>query len=851
MNVSELLMRLGKVKKVGHQRWMALCPGHDDHNRSLSVGVNGHRILLHCFAGCSISKILKALHLEPRDLFLESTNPLNTHLPEGIPAQWYGKPFSEIWSYKNAKGSIIGHTVRYDNGFGKDIIPFFKNVGGKWKSGGPKKPKPLYGLNRLAENPKGRVLVVEGEKSADAAQKLLGEEFVCVSWLGGCKQVKRADWAPLEGRSVYIWPDADAPGIEAANDVAKCLQDLAAEINIVKPPKNVKKGWDLADALEDGWDKEEVLQRIERCAAYRTFSDGNDIPGTDENKPGGDEGKRVVVMRKFSPRPYSEMLMEKYNLIYDKHKRLWLYNEAEGSWQEGAELVLESELRKNLLGEEQVCQHYVKEIIADVSSLALDPNAEFDLDPNLIAFANGVLDIKTDEFRKPRPVDLLTTKLPVNYKPNARCPLIDKIFSDLVEDPTDLYELTAYCLWRGYPYHKVFFLYGSGGNGKSVFQNILILLLGAHNVKAIDLASLCTNRFASAELYGKLAAICGEIRYSELKDTDLLKRLTGGDAIRAERKYKDPFDYHNYAKIIVSANEIPKTSDKTRAFYRRVYLIQFPNVFEGTGREDKTLLSKVGKEELEGLAAKAVRYLQQLIKRGFFFTNDKPTDELERDYERLSNPLAEFLEQFTVEDPEGMIPRHHLRELFNLWQKSKGRRTWTDKAVTQEMKLLGHEFAQRTVDYESSISQLSQVSQLISNKSYIYKNCSKKPVKVVKVVKNNPVWRCWLGLAWRLDGFSSFGSEPDSGSAEDHDGNDNTLHVSSNKFGSYASEEFMNKGSEHSGCVQKVDKEFQEPEWLQKDFKSIENLVKRDPGPETTPIDTKVKENGTLIEGEL
>ena len=64
-----ILSRLEGVKKVGNG-WVALCPAHDDHNPSLSIGVGSDgRILLHCFAGCSIEDICSALGIEVRDLF--------------------------------------------------------------------------------------------------------------------------------------------------------------------------------------------------------------------------------------------------------------------------------------------------------------------------------------------------------------------------------------------------------------------------------------------------------------------------------------------------------------------------------------------------------------------------------------------------------------------------------------------------------------------------------------------------------------------------------------------------------------------------------------------------------------
>jgi putative DNA primase/helicase len=83
--------------------------------------------------------------------------------------------------------------------------------GREWRWLGFPKPRPLYGLDRLAARPKAPVVVTEGEKAADAAALLL-LDHVAVTSPGGSKAAKAADWSPLAGRHVVIWPDNDAPG---------------------------------------------------------------------------------------------------------------------------------------------------------------------------------------------------------------------------------------------------------------------------------------------------------------------------------------------------------------------------------------------------------------------------------------------------------------------------------------------------------------------------------------------------------------------------------------------------------------------------------------------------------------
>src|SRR5262249_54178044 len=81
----------------------------------------------------------------------------------------------------------------------------------EWRWMGFAEPRPLYNLDKLATRPSAPVLICEGEKAADAAEKLL-PGYVATTSLGRSKAAGKADWRPLHGRTVVIWPDADDPG---------------------------------------------------------------------------------------------------------------------------------------------------------------------------------------------------------------------------------------------------------------------------------------------------------------------------------------------------------------------------------------------------------------------------------------------------------------------------------------------------------------------------------------------------------------------------------------------------------------------------------------------------------------
>ncbi|MCC8108174.1 MAG: DUF6371 domain-containing protein [Planctomycetes bacterium] len=173
-----------------------------------------------------------------------------------FPAQYRSVP---RWCYRDANGLELCYTFRFDRSDGsKDFIPlcFCRDTkdDNPWKEMAPPAPRPLYGLDRLAKAaPEAPILLVEGEKTVDAAQDVF-PGHVCMTWMGGSNATSKADFAPLAGRNVTIWPDNDAAGIKAAADLAAILHRHGAEVKIVYPADCLPPKWDLADLAPDGFD---------------------------------------------------------------------------------------------------------------------------------------------------------------------------------------------------------------------------------------------------------------------------------------------------------------------------------------------------------------------------------------------------------------------------------------------------------------------------------------------------------------------------------------------------------------------------------------------------------------------
>lgn len=158
------------------------------------------------------------------------------------------------WTYRTASGLVLFFVARYDHPDGsKDFFPWsFSKSKSKWVCKYPSDPRPIYNLDKLTEHPDKPVLIVEGEKSADAADKLLGEKYQVTTWPSGGNSWSKADWSPIYGRTVLLWPDSDEPGIKCAGQIADHLYANGCQVKVLNVQAN--GGWDAADALYEGFD---------------------------------------------------------------------------------------------------------------------------------------------------------------------------------------------------------------------------------------------------------------------------------------------------------------------------------------------------------------------------------------------------------------------------------------------------------------------------------------------------------------------------------------------------------------------------------------------------------------------
>lgn len=270
-------------------------------------------------------------------------------------------------------------------------------------------------------------------------------------------------------------------------------------------------------------------------------------------------------------------------------------------------------------------------------------------DARYIGFSNGVYDVIDDVLNPFSPEYVITNKIPWNYDPDAYSELADNTLNKLAcGDATIralLEECIGYCFYRSNTFNKAFILTGDKSNGKSTFLKVLTVLLGEQNVASLDLKNL-GDRFSKASLFGKLANIGDDISDEFVPDASLFKKITDGGRIQVEKKGQDPFEFNPYAKLIFSANDIPRIRDKTGAVLRRLVIIPFNARFSESDADynpniKSDLTQGTAIEYLILLGCKGLKRLLAMQK----FTISQKVEEERQAYNIENNPILAFIEE--------------------------------------------------------------------------------------------------------------------------------------------------------------------------------------------------------------
>ena len=302
----------------------------------------------------------------------------------------------------------------------------------------------------------------------------------------------------------------------------------------------------------------------------------------------------------------------------------------------------------------------------------------FDRNP-VLTFQNGTLEIESGKFRAFSQADYCSVIMDYDYDAEARCPQWERFIEDVTdEEPYSqdvLQFIPGYVLFNDCRHQKVFVLTGSGGNGKSVYLEIIQKLFGDKNVTHVEPTGL-TDSFQRIRLKDSLLNIGSDINsdFSKGEIREWLLKIADGTSIQACYKGLDNIDFIPRCKLVYACNALP-TAEIVNGLNRRLRFVNFPCQYVETPdpknrkqkRRDVDIMTKLT-AELPGIFNWAYEGYKMLCTVGYF-TETPEQEAFLKQFEQTSNPVLVFCEDH---DFVGTETRENIYYWYTLWCTNTG-----------------------------------------------------------------------------------------------------------------------------------------------------------------------------------
>jgi P4 family phage/plasmid primase-like protien len=394
-------------------------------------------------------------------------------------------------------------------------------------------------------------------------------------------------------------------------------------------------------------------------------------PATPPQGPSGGIGGGVPQMNRPANDPgliriLAEAITRQESFIRDAGNLLYIYRN--GVYIPEASHHIRKEVKRLLIAWDKTAR-WNKKLNDQVEAyIAADAGVLWERPPTaMVNLLNGWLDLETGILHPHDPIYHTLVQLPVRYDPDADCPAWHQFLAEVLPPDVDaagiIWQLLALLMIPYTDAHQAVLLSGPGGNGKGALLAALRAFLGNQNVSSLNLDQITGQRFAAADLFGKLANICDDLSSKHLGDTSVFKRIVGGDPITADRKYRDPIEFKPYARLLFSANEYPQGTDSSSGYYDRWVVLPFTSEFRGQQAEiprrilDGQLASP---EELSGTLNQALTALRSIQNHRLLMTDSMRTawDE----FRNATDWVTTWLNRMLVEDGSGATEKKTIHQ---------------------------------------------------------------------------------------------------------------------------------------------------------------------------------------------
>ena len=238
--------------------------------------------------------------------------------------------------------------------------------------------------------------------------------------------------------------------------------------------------------------------------------------------------------------------------------------------------------------------------------------------------------------------DYLTYKLNYDYDENETCPRWDSFLNEMLPDATHqllLHQYIGYAFTNHLKLEKALFLYGDGGNGKSVVQEVITKLLGKENTSSVSIGKLTKDPNTIILIEGKLLNYCSE--NEKTLDPTMFKTLVSGEPVLGKKLYSDVRTVSNYAKLMFNMNSLPDIKDESQSFVRRLLILNFD---KKPKKVDPELHFKIIQNELAGIFNRVLTALTLLLKDKKFVYY-KELDETLTQYKYENDVVQQFIDE--------------------------------------------------------------------------------------------------------------------------------------------------------------------------------------------------------------
>nr|DAP79907.1 MAG TPA: dsDNA helicase [Caudoviricetes sp.] len=307
--------------------------------------------------------------------------------------------------------------------------------------------------------------------------------------------------------------------------------------------------------------------------------------------------------------------------------------------------------------------------------------SEMDRAGNAFNVRNCLISLKTGKTAEHDKKYMISKLAPVTYDENAKCPRWDRFIEEITcgDKSLQLYlqRMIGYCMTAYTKEQCMFFLYGNGSNGKSVFVDTIAYMLGEYAASCQPETVMMRDRNNTARgdlarLKGARMVVTSEPNDGCRLDEGIVKQMTGGteNKLTARFLYGREFEFSPEFKIVMSTNYKPVIKGTDNGIWRRVRLIPFTAEFTKENR-DPQLTEKL-RRELPGILNWAIAGAVGWCKEGL--PPCAIIDEAGQEYRSEMDRVQQFLDDCTTRSESSSTQASTLYKCYKAWCSEQGDR---------------------------------------------------------------------------------------------------------------------------------------------------------------------------------